>query len=99
MQHTGLAVFVQAKRRRNACTAPIGIPDLAFGPGGFDIEVKNNQVFAVDANSFFSKPSIRTVEGLEILSKIIQPDIFKDLSISESSYSNITQARHKRGLS
>jgi len=61
--------------------------------------VKNNQVFAVDANSFFSKPSIRTVEGLEILSKIIQPDIFKDLSISESSYSNITQARHKRGLS
>ena len=28
--------------------------------------VKNNQVFAVDANSFFSKPSIRTVEGLEI---------------------------------
>jgi len=61
--------------------------------------VKNNQVFAVDANSFFSKPSIRTVEGLEILSKIIQPDIFKDLSISESSYSNITQVRHKRGLS
>ena len=36
--------------------------------------VKNNQVFAVDANSFFSKPSIRTVEGLEILAKIIQPD-------------------------
>ena len=40
--------------------------------------VKNNQVFAVDANSFFSKPSIRTVEGLEILAKIIQPDKFKD---------------------
>ena len=33
--------------------------------------VKNNQIFAVDANSFFSKPSIRTIEGLEILAKII----------------------------
>ncbi|MEK0319385.1 MAG: cobalamin-binding protein, partial [Nitrosopumilus sp.] len=31
--------------------------------------VKNNQIFAVDANSFFSKPSIRTIEGLEILAK------------------------------
>ena len=38
--------------------------------------VKNNQVFAVDANSFFSKPSIRTIEGLEILAKIIHPDKF-----------------------
>ena len=33
--------------------------------------VKNNQVFAVDANSFFSKPSIRTIEGLKILGRII----------------------------
>ena len=31
--------------------------------------VKNKKVFAVDANSFFSKPSIRTIEGLEILAK------------------------------
>jgi iron complex transport system substrate-binding protein len=52
--------------------------------------VKNNQVFAVDANSFFSKPSIRTVEGLEILAKIIQPDKFKDLTVSVGSFSNIS---------
>ena len=52
--------------------------------------VKNNHVFAVDANSFFSKPSIRTIEGLEILAKIIQPDKFDDLVVSTGSFSNIS---------
>ena len=52
--------------------------------------VKNNQVFAVDATSVFSKPSIRTVEGLEILAKIIQPDKFKDLTVSVGSFSHIS---------
>ena len=51
--------------------------------------VKNNQVFAVDANSFFSKPSIRTIEGLEILAKIIQPSKYKDIHVSEKSFSRI----------
>lgn len=51
--------------------------------------VKNNQVFAVDANSFFSKPSIRTVEGLEILAKIIQPKKFETLKVAEGSFSKI----------
>jgi len=48
--------------------------------------VKNNQIFAVDANSFFSKPSIRTIDGLEILAKIIQPDTFQNLKIKENAY-------------
>jgi len=51
--------------------------------------VKNNQIFAVDANSFFSKPSIRTIEGLEILAKIIQPDEFEELRVSNESFSQI----------
>ena len=51
--------------------------------------VKKNQIFAVDANSFFSKPSIRTVEGIEILAKIIQPDKFNGLRVSERSYARI----------
>ena len=50
---------------------------------------KNGQIFAVDANSFFSKPSIRTIDGLEILAKIIQPDKFEDIHVSEESFSNI----------
>jgi len=52
--------------------------------------VKNNNIFAVDANSFFSKPSIRTIEGLEILAKIIQPDKFDDLVVSSDSFFNIS---------
>jgi iron complex transport system substrate-binding protein len=52
--------------------------------------VKNKQIFAVDANSFFSKPSVRTVEGLEILAKIIQPKKFNDLAVSEGSFSHIS---------
>ncbi|MDH3488845.1 MAG: cobalamin-binding protein [Nitrosopumilus sp.] len=48
--------------------------------------VKNKQVFGVDANSFFSKPSIRTIDGLEILAKIIQPDTFQNLKIKENAY-------------
>jgi len=51
--------------------------------------VKNNQIFAVDANSFFSKPSIRTIEGLEILAKIIQPNKFENLVVSNGSFSHI----------
>ena len=51
--------------------------------------VKNNRIFAVDANSFFSKPSIRTIEGLEILAKIIQPNKFEDLQIIEGSFSQM----------
>ncbi len=51
--------------------------------------VKNKKVFAVDANSFFSKPSIRTVEGLEILAKIIQPEKFKELRVTDESFSLI----------
>jgi len=53
--------------------------------------VKNNQVFAVDANSFFSKPSIRTIEGVEILAKIIQPDKFENLEVTKGSFSHIGQ--------
>jgi iron complex transport system substrate-binding protein len=48
--------------------------------------VKNNKVFAVDANSYFSKPSIRTITGTEVLAKIIHPENFRDLTVPENSY-------------
>jgi len=51
--------------------------------------VKNNQIFAVDANSFFSKPSIRTIRGLEILAKIIQSENFESLAVPEGAFSRI----------
>ena len=51
--------------------------------------VKNHNVFAVDANSFFSKPSFRTITGIEILGKIIQPEIFKELEVPSKSFTKI----------
>lgn len=51
--------------------------------------VKNKKVFAVDANSYFSKPSIRTITGLEILAKIIQPEQFLSLNVPENSFLQI----------
>lgn len=54
--------------------------------------VKNNKVFALDANSYFSKPSIRTITGLEILSKIIEPKTSKHLVFPENSHYNIFES-------
>ena len=51
--------------------------------------VKENSVYAVDANSYFSKPSLRTVTGIEILASIFHPEIFKGLEIPENSYMKI----------
>lgn len=48
--------------------------------------VRNGKVFLVNADSYFSKPSIRTVTGLEILAKVIQPHEFKSLEIPEGSF-------------
>ena len=53
--------------------------------------VENKKIFAVDANSFFSKPSIRTITGLEILAKIIQPKNFVNLSVPSNSFYNVIE--------
>jgi len=36
--------------------------------------VQNGNVYALDASSYFSKPSIRTIDGIEILAGIIHPE-------------------------
>ena len=51
--------------------------------------VKENNVYAVDANSYFSKPSLRTITGIEILAQIIHPDIFGSLQLPEGSFTKI----------
>jgi iron complex transport system substrate-binding protein len=51
--------------------------------------VKKNNVYAVDANSYFSKPSLRTITGIEILASIIHPDVFGDLQLPEYSFAKI----------
>ncbi len=51
--------------------------------------VKQGQVYAVNANEYFSKPGPRTITGLEILAKIINPDTFRDLHVPRNSVQKI----------
>jgi iron complex transport system substrate-binding protein len=39
--------------------------------------VKQNQVYAVDANSYFARPGPRVVDGTELLAHLIHPELFK----------------------
>jgi iron complex transport system substrate-binding protein len=48
--------------------------------------VQNDMVFAVDAMSYFSRPSPRLISGIEILAKIINPNSFSNLAIPANSY-------------
>ncbi len=41
--------------------------------------VENGRVWAVDANSYFSRPAPRLVEGVEILARILHPEVFPDV--------------------
>ncbi|MDP9439510.1 MAG: cobalamin-binding protein [Actinomycetota bacterium] len=46
-------------------------------PGWSDLAaVRNDRVWVVDANSFFSRPAPRLVEGVEILARILHPGAF-----------------------
>ena len=51
--------------------------------------VQNDMVFAVDAMSYFSRPSPRMITGIEILAKIFNPNSFGNLIIPENSYTRL----------
>jgi iron complex transport system substrate-binding protein len=46
--------------------------------------LKNREVWAADATSYFSRPGPRVVEGIEILAKIFHPDLFGTPSEAEA---------------
>ena len=63
---------------------------LAENPEWNELKVvKENNVYAVDANSYFSKPSLRTITGIEVLANIFHPDVFGDLQLPEDSFMKI----------
>lgn len=51
--------------------------------------VKMNQIYIVDANSYFSKPNPRIITGIEIIAKIIYPDEMSDLKVPLNSFKKI----------
>lgn len=50
---------------------------------------KKKEIYIVDSNSYFSKPSPRIVTGIEILSKIVFPEAFEHIRIPNSSFIRI----------
>ena len=48
--------------------------------------VQTDMVFALDALSYFSRPSPRIITGIEILAKIFNPQSFSDLITPSNSY-------------
>jgi iron complex transport system substrate-binding protein len=51
--------------------------------------VKSRNVYAVNANAYFSKPGPRTVVGLEILAKILHPEASQHIRVPKGSYKKI----------
>lgn len=53
-------------------------PKLMNYPGWSDLPaVRDDKVFAVDANSYFARPGPRVVEGTELLAYLFHPDLFR----------------------
>ena len=47
------------------------------------------EIYIVDANSYFSRPGPRIVDGLEILAKAIHPEVIKNYSPPPESIINL----------
>ncbi|HEX6709863.1 MAG TPA: ABC transporter substrate-binding protein, partial [Rubrobacter sp.] len=61
----------------------LGLPDL---PRWADLPaVREGRVWAVDANSYFSRPAPRLVEGVEILARILHPEAFTEAPEPEAA--------------
>jgi iron complex transport system substrate-binding protein len=48
--------------------------------------VQNNEVYVVNAGAYFSKPGPRTITGLEVIAKIIDPEGFEDIKVPTDSF-------------
>ena len=53
--------------------------------------VKSGNVYAVNANAYFSKPGPRIVVGLEIMAKILHPDASQHIRVPKGSYKKISR--------
>lgn len=51
--------------------------------------VKEQRVYVVEAGSYFSKPGPRTITGLEILAKIIQPQASKKIRVPKGTFKKV----------
>ena len=81
--------FDAARSIREART----LPDL---PGWNELPaVRNGRVWVVDANSYFSRPAPRLVDGVETLARILHPEIFPGAPDTTNAI-QLTRARLNR---
>ena len=52
--------------------------------------VKKGNVYAVNANAYFSKPGPRTIIGLEIMAKILHPEASQHIRVPKGSFKKIS---------
>ena len=68
------------------------LPGLASNGNWKSLQaVKNGNVYAVNANAYFSKPGPRTVVGLEIMAKILHPEASQHIRVPKGSYKKISK--------
>ncbi len=48
--------------------------------------LQSSELYTGNAGVYFSKPVNRTIVGLEVLAKIINPDDFKDIKVPTNSF-------------
>jgi len=51
--------------------------------------VESGNVYAVNANAYFSKPGPRTIIGLEILAKILHPDSSRHITVPKGAFKKL----------
>lgn len=62
------------------------LPNTTFPANFAEIPaIKNGEIWALDATSYFSRPAPRIVDGTEILAKIVHPEIFGAPSEQEAT--------------
>lgn len=59
--------------------------------------VRQNQVYATDANSYFARPGPRIVEGVELLSAIIHPAISRPTTPT-NAFQRVPVPRYRSSL-
>jgi iron complex transport system substrate-binding protein len=73
---------------RAAEEARRALPEL---PGWEDLPaVRKGRVWAVDANSYFSRPAPRLVDGVEILARILHPEALFEEPLANRTFSRVS---------
>jgi len=79
----------QARSEYHSMDLPAGWQDIPA--------VRTGRVYSLDANSFFSRPGPRLVTGLEMLAKILHPEITVSREV-ESAIKPLAAARHANAV-